>query len=233
VKIEILRELNAEREARRPAIVITDTANGEQRLVKAKDIASDPLRAELAKQLRMGKSGNVEVGGKKLFLNVYAPTAKLVIIGAVHISQALAPMARALDYDVTVVDPRTAFASPERFPDVPLIAEWPDVALPPLDVDRYTAFVAVTHDPKIDDPALLHAFAKDCFYIGALGSRKTHAKRADRLRAQGASEADIARIHAPIGLDIGAVSPSEIAVSIMAEITAQLRLPPKEKEQAA
>jgi xanthine dehydrogenase accessory factor len=233
VKIEILRELNAEREARRPVIVITDTASGEQRLVKAKDIGADPLRAELAKQLRMGKSGNAEVGGKKLFLNVYAPTAKLVIIGAVHISQALAPMARALDYDVTVVDPRTAFASPERFPDVPLVAEWPDVALPPLNVDHYTAFVAVTHDPKIDDPALLHAFARDCFYIGALGSRKTHAKRAERLRAQGASDADIARIHAPIGLDIGAVSPSEIAVSIMAEITAQLRLAPKEKEQAA
>jgi xanthine dehydrogenase accessory factor len=233
VKIEILRELNAERAARRPVIVVTDTASGEQRLVKARDIAADPLRAELAKQLRMGKSGNAEVAGRKLFLNVYAPTAKLVIVGAVHISQALAPIARALDYDVTVVDPRTAFASPERFPDVPLIAEWPDVALPPLNVDRYTAFVALTHDPKIDDPALLHAFARDCFYIGALGSRKTHAKRADRLRAQGASEADIARIHAPIGIDIGAVSPSEIAVSIMAEITAQLRLPPKEKEQAA
>jgi xanthine dehydrogenase accessory factor len=233
VKIEILRELNAERAARRPVIVVTDTASGDQRLVKAKDIAADPLRAELAKQLRMGKSGNVEVAGKKLFLNVYAPTAKLVIVGAVHISQALAPLARALDYDVTIVDPRTAFASPERFPDVPLIAEWPDVALPPLNIDHYTAFVAVTHDPKIDDPALLHAFAKDCFYIGALGSRKTHAKRAERLRAQGASEADVARIHAPIGLDIGAVSPSEIAVSIMAEITAVLRLPPKEKEQAA
>jgi len=233
VKIEILRELNAERAARRPVIIVTDTADGAQRLVKANDIPADPLRAELAKQLRMGKSGNVEVAGKKLFLNVYAPTAKLVIVGAVHISQALAPLARALDYDVTVVDPRTAFASPERFPDVPLIAEWPDVALPPLNIDHYTAFVAVTHDPKIDDPALLHAFAKDCFYIGALGSRKTHAKRAERLRAQGASEADIARIHAPIGLDIGAVSPSEIAVSIMAEITAVLRLPPKEKEQAA
>ena len=233
MKIEILRELNAERAARRPVIIVTDTADGAQRLVKAKDIAADPLRAELSKQLRMGKSGNVEVGGKKLFLNVYAPTAKLVIVGAVHISQALAPLARALDYDITIVDPRTAFASPERFPDVPLIAEWPDVALPPLNIDHYTAFVAVTHDPKIDDPALLHAFAKDCFYIGALGSRKTHAKRAERLRAQGASEADIARIHAPIGLDIGAVSPSEIAVSIMAEITAVLRLPPKEKEQAA
>ena len=98
----------------------------------------------------------------------------------------MAPLARSLDYDVTVVDPRTAFASPERFPDVPLIAEWPDVALPPLNIDHYTAFVAVTHDPKIDDPALLHAFARDCFYIGALGSRKTHAKRAERLKAQGA-----------------------------------------------
>ena len=186
MKLETLTQVNAERAARRPVIVITDTANGEQRLVKAKDIATDPLSAELSKQLRMGKSGMIESGGKKLFLNVYAPTARLVIVGAVHISQALAPLARSLDYDVTVVDPRTAFASPERFPDVPLIAEWPDVALPPLNIDHYTAFVAVTHDPKIDDPALLHAFERDCFYIGALGSRKTHAKRAERLKAQGA-----------------------------------------------
>jgi xanthine dehydrogenase accessory factor len=233
VKLATLAELNAERAARRPVIVVTDTENGEQRLVKAKDFASDPLRVELDKALRMGKSANVEVSGRKLFLNVYAPTAKLVIIGAVHISQALAPIAQSLGYDVTVVDPRTAFASPERFPDVPLIAEWPDVALPPLNIDHYTAFVALTHDPKIDDPALLHAFERECFYIGALGSRKTHGKRADRLRAQGAKEGDIARIHAPIGLAIGAVSPSEIAVAIMAEVTAQLRLPPKEKEEAA
>ena len=233
MKLETLKELNAERAARRPVIVVTDTENGEQRLVKAKDFAADPLRAELDKALRMGKSANVEADGKRLFLNVYAPTAKLVVIGAVHISQALAPIAQSLGYEVTVVDPRTAFASPERFPDVPLIAEWPDVALPPLNIDHYTAFVALTHDPKIDDPALLHAFQCDCFYIGALGSRKTHAKRLERLRAQGAKESDVARIHAPIGLAIGAVSPSEIAVSIMAEITAQLRLPPKEKDVAA
>jgi xanthine dehydrogenase accessory factor len=233
MKLEMLAELNAERAARRPLILITDTATGEQRLVRAADIARDALRAELASHLRMGKSGMVEAGGKRLFLNVYAPTARLVIIGAVHISQALVPIAQSLGYDVTVVDPRTAFASSERFPDVPLIAEWPDVALPPLNVDHYTAFVALTHDPKIDDPALLHAFKCDCFYIGALGSRKTHGKRADRLKAQGARETDIARIHAPIGLPIGAVSPSEIAVSIMAEITAQLRLPPKEQEAAA
>ena len=230
MKLATLSEVNAERAARRPVIVITDVADGEQRIVKAADIPAYPLHADLAKQLRMGKSAMIEAGGKKLFLNVYAPTARLVIIGAVHISQALAPLARSLDYDVVVVDPRTAFASPERFPDVPLLADWPDVALPPLNVDHYTAFAALTHDPKIDDPALLHAFERDCFYIGALGSRKTHAKRGERLKAQGASEAYIARIHAPIGLSIGAVSPSEIAVAIMAEITATLRLP---KERAA
>ena len=122
-----------------------------------------------------------------------------------------------------IVDPRTAFASPERFPDVKVVAEWPDVALPPLGIDRYTAFVALTHDPKIDDPALTHALARDCFYIGALGSKKTHGRRLERLKAQGISDAALARIHAPIGLDIGAVSPSEIAVAIMGEITAQLR----------
>jgi xanthine dehydrogenase accessory factor len=225
MKPATLAEINRERAARRPVILVTDIGNGEQRIVKAADLAGDPLHVELDRHLRMGKSGTVEIGGRKLFLNVYAPTARLVIVGAVHISQALAPLARSLGYDVTVVDPRSAFASPERFPNVPLIAEWPDVALPPLDIDHYTAFVAVTHDPKIDDPALLHALERDCFYIGALGSLKTHARRAERLKARGASEADIARIHAPIGLEIGAISPSEIALAIMAEITAELRLP--------
>jgi len=230
MKLEVLAALNAERAARRPALVVTDVETGDQRLVKAADIVKDPLGEQLATQLRMGKSGMIEDGNRRLFVTVHAPTAKLVITGAVHISQALAPLAKMLDYDVTVVDPRTAFATPERFADIPLVAEWPDVALPPLNVDRYTAFVALTHDPKIDDPALLHAFQRDCFYIGALGSKKTHARRAERLKAQGAKASDVARIHAPIGLPIGAVSPSEIAVAIMAEITAQLRLP---KETAA
>ena len=225
MKAETLAELNAERAARRPVLVVTDMAGGGQRLVKAKDIAADPLGGELEKHLRMGKSGMIEVDGKKTFITVHAPTAKLLIVGAVHISQALAPMARALDYDVTVVDPRTAFASPERFPDVPVIAEWPDVALPPLNVDHYTAFVALTHDPKIDDPALMHALERNCFYIGALGSRKTHGRRLERLKQQGASDAALARIHAPIGLDIGAVSPAEIAVAIIAQITARRRMP--------
>jgi xanthine dehydrogenase accessory factor len=132
-----------------------------------------------------------------------------------------------------IVDPRTAFATPERFPDVKLIAEWPDTALPPLNIDSYTAFVALTHDPKIDDPALLHALARDCFYIGALGSRKTHGRRVERLKGQGISDASLARIHAPIGLAIGAVSPPEIALSIMGEITARLRLSPQKAEKAA
>lgn len=232
MKRDTLTLLNAERDARRAVVVVTDVVSGEQRLVKAAEIATDPLHDDLDRHLRMGKSGMIESAGKKLFLNVYAPTARLVIIGAVHISQALAPLARSLDYDVYIVDPRTAFASPERFPDVPLFADWPDVVLPPLNVDRYTAFVALTHDPKIDDPALLHALARDCFYIGALGSRKTHGKRLDRLKEQGATEAQLARIHAPIGLAIGAVSPAEIAVSIMAEITARLRLPPDAQPKA-
>ena len=197
--------------------------SGKQRLVRAADVAKDPLRPLLAEHLRTSKSGMEETAEGKVFLTVYVPAPQLVITGAVHISQALAPIGKILGYDVTIVDPRTAFASPERFPDVKVIAEWPDQALPPLNVDRYTAFVALTHDPKIDDPALLHALARDCFYIGALGSRKTHARRVERLKAQGVSDAAIARIAAPIGLDIGAVSPAEIAVAIMAQITERLR----------
>jgi xanthine dehydrogenase accessory factor len=223
MKLEILKALNAERGGRRAAVVVTDVASGEQRLVKAADVAADPLKEVIEKHIRRGKSGMAETPKGKFFLTVHVPPSQLVITGAVHISQALAPMARLVGYDVTIVDPRTAFASIERFPDVKVIAEWPDVALPPLGIDRYTAFVALTHDPKIDDPALTHALARDCFYIGALGSKKTHARRIERLKAQGLSDAALARIHAPIGLQIGAVSPSEIAVAIMGEITAELR----------
>ena len=222
MKLDILTALNAERAARRAAIVVTNVDSGMQRFVKAADIGKDTLRATLAEHLRTGKSGMTEAAEGRLFLTVYVPAPQLVITGAVHISQALAPIGKLLGYDVTIVDPRTAFASPERFPDVKVIAEWPDEALPQLNVDRYTAFVALTHDPKIDDPALRHALSRDCFYIGALGSRKTHARRVERLKAQGLSEAAITRIHAPIGLDIGAVSPAEIAVAIMAQITERL-----------
>ena len=175
----------------------------------------------------------VETPQGRVFFTVHVPPPRLVITGAVHISQALAPIASLLGYDVTIVDPRTAFASIERFPDVKVVAEWPDVALPPLNVDRYTAFVALTHDPKIDDPALAHALARDCFYIGALGSKKTHARRVERLKSQGITDEQLGRIHAPIGLDIGAVSPAEIAVAIMAEITARLRQAAEKDAKAA
>src|SRR5580693_6246369 len=230
MKLDILTALNAERAARRAAVVVTNVESGQQRLIKAADIAKDPLRPQLAEHLRTSKSGMEETAEGKVFLTVYVPAPQLIITGAVHISQALAPIGKLVGYDVTIVDPRTAFASPERFPDVKVIAEWPDKALPPLNVDHYTAFVALTHDPKIDDPALLHALARDCFYIGALGSRKTHARRLERLKQEGMSDADLTRIHAPIGLDIGAVSPAEIAVAIMAQITERLR---EEVEPAA
>jgi xanthine dehydrogenase accessory factor len=233
MKLDVLAALNTERAARRAAIVVSNIATAEQRLVKAAEIAKDPLGAILAERLRSGKSGMADSDEGRVFLTVHVPAAQLVAIGAVHISQALAPIAKLLGYDVTIVDPRTAFASPERFPDVKIIAEWPDKALPSLGIDRYTAFVALTHDPKIDDPALLYALARDCFYIGALGSRKTHGRRVDRFKQEGIGDAEISRIHAPIGLNIGAVSPAEIAVSIIAQITESLRREPQTSERVA
>jgi xanthine dehydrogenase accessory factor len=227
LRLDILKALNEERAARRPAIVVTNQASGAQRLVKSADVRNDPLKGVLEQHLRSGKSGIEDTPEGKVFLTVHVPSPKLVITGAVHISQALAPMGQLLGYDVTIVDPRTAFASIERFPDVKVIAEWPEVALPPLGIDRYTAFVALTHDPKIDDPGLALALKSDCFYIGALGSRKTHARRVTRLKEErGFTDNDIGRIHAPIGLDIDAVSPAEIAVAIMGQITQTLRQEP-------
>lgn len=224
MKLALLNALNEERGARRAAVVVTALESGAQRLVKASEVAKDELREALKKRLRSGKSGNEKTPDGKVFLTVFAPPPRLVVTGAVHISQELGPMAQRLGYDVAIIDPRTAFATPERFANVKLFADWPDKVLPDLGIDAHTAFCALTHDPKIDDPALLHALSKDCFYIGALGSKRTHATRLERLKSNGASDAQLARIHAPIGLDIGAVSPAEIAVSILAEITARLRL---------
>ena len=226
MRLDILKALNEERAARRAVVVVTNQQSGAQRLVNGVDVAKDPLRKVLEEHLRSGKSGVEDTPEGKVFLTVHAPSPKLVITGAVHISQALAPMGQLLGYDVTIVDPRTAFASIERFPDIKVIAEWPDQALPPLGIDRYTAFVALTHDPKIDDPALTHALKSECFYIGALGSLKTHARRVERLKQQGLTDNDIGRIHAPIGLDIDAETPAEIAVAIMGEITKSLRQEP-------
>jgi xanthine dehydrogenase accessory factor len=235
MRLDLLAALNEERRARRAAVLVTELASGAQRLVKAESIGADALAEAIDKQLRMGKSGAIEHDGAHYFLTVQAPPARLVIIGAVHVSQALGDMARMVDFDVTIVDPRTAFASADRFPNVRVIAEWPDKALAGIGLDRYTALAALTHDPKIDDPALTLALKAECFYIGALGSRKTHAKRVERLTAAGFRDDQIARIHAPIGLDIGAVSPAEIAVSVLGEVILSLRKKPlrADKEKAA
>ena len=221
--LALLSALNDERAARHAAILVTDVATGRQRLVREQEIDGDPLADILHERLRQGRSGMAESDAGSVFLTVQVPPVRLIVVGAVHISQALAPMARGLDLDATIIDPRTAFATPERFPDIPVLAEWPEEALPRLGLDRYTALVALTHDPKIDDPALSAALRAECFYIGALGSQKTHARRTERFAEAGFGATDFARIHAPIGLDIGASSPAEIAVSILAEIIATLR----------
>lgn len=235
MRLDLLKRLNDERAARRAAILVTELDSGEQRLLGEADFASDPLGEALDAALRSGKSGSVAQDGRSYFLTVQVPPLRLIVVGAVHITQALAPMARAAGFDMTIVDPRTAFATPERFPDVKLVAEWPETAIPPMQPDRFTAMTFFTHDPKIDDPGLVLALRANCFYIGALGSRKTHARRVERLLAQGFSQGEIDRIRAPIGLDIGAVSPAEIAVSVLGEIILSLRKKPlrQDKEKSA
>lgn len=229
--LAVLERLNAERGARRATILVTELSSGRQRVVTPSDMAADPLAERLAEAFRTGRSALVEAGDEKLFLTVQVPSPRLVISGAVHISQALAPMAKSAGFDVTIVDPRTAFATPERFPDVDLRAEWPDSALPALALDPFTAVAALTHDPKIDDSVLTEALEKGCFYVGALGSRRTHATRIERLAAAGVEREGLARLHAPIGLDIGAVSPAEIAVAILAQVIGVLRRRPGGGEQ--
>jgi xanthine dehydrogenase accessory factor len=229
MRLDLLVALNSERAARRAVAVVTELAGGKQRLVREAEIDKDPLAADLRAQLRSGRSGVIAQGAAQFFVEIHMPPPRIVITGAVHVSQALAPMAKLLGYDVTIVDPRTAFATPERFPDVPLLAEWPDTALPKVGLDNWTAFVALTHDPKIDEPALEAALKSQCFYVGALGSKKTHARRVESLKKRGMSEQMLSRIHAPIGLPIGAASPAEIALAILAEITMRLRRGPEAK----
>jgi xanthine dehydrogenase accessory factor len=225
MRLDDLAALNAERAARRAAVLVTDLADGSQRLVREAEIAADPLAGELDAALRKGRSGPLETGDRKLFLTVTVPPVTLVIVGAVHVSQALVPMARLLGLDAVIIDPRTAFATPERFPDTRVLAQWPQEALPAIGgLDRYKALVCLTHDPKIDDPALTAGLAAGCFYVGALGSRRTHAKRVERLTQAGIAPALLDRIHAPIGLDIGAINPAEIALSVLGEIVLAQRL---------
>ena len=187
-------------------------------------MADGPLAADGAivaaarRAMELGKSETVDIGGQKVFLNVYVPPPRLIVIGAVHIAQSLAPMATMLEFDVTVVDPRGAWATAQRFPGVNVIQDWADEAFQAMGLDSSTAVVTLTHDPKLDDPALEAALKSDVFYVGALGSRRTHAKRKERLAEAGITDEQFARIHGPVGLNIGAKSPAEIAVSILGQI---------------
>jgi xanthine dehydrogenase accessory factor len=233
MRLDLLKVLNEERAARRPTVLVTDMATGEQRLVKGAAIGTDPMADLLDGAIRSGKSKSAEHEGKSLFLTVQAPPVRIFSIGAVHISQALAPIAKLAGFDVTIIDPRTAFATPDRFPDVTVLANWPQNVIPTIGLDQYTAVCLLTHDPKIDDPALIAALKAECFYIGALGSRKTHAKRVERMLAEGFGDEALKRIHAPIGLDIGSVSPAEIAVAVLGEIIMALRKKPLRVEKAA
>ncbi|WP_406600646.1 XdhC family protein [Thermohalobaculum sediminis] len=211
----LLADLVAARAARRPVGVATDTGAWTRRLV---EYAEDPARFDAD---RSGFSDDAP----QTFVAIHNPPLRLAIVGAAHIAQPLTLMARVAGYDVTVIDPREAFASESRFPGEAISHDWPDEALAAHGLDLRTAVVTLSHDPKIDDPALRAAIRSDVFYIGALGSTRTHAKRVERLRGAGFTDAEIARIEAPIGLDIGSKSPAEIAIAILAQMTERLRRP--------
>src|SRR5216683_5962083 len=221
------RVVAAERDHRSVALA-TDLATGRQLLFEGEhaegDLALDDAALDRVRQAwRTGRNRSIETAAGPVFVEVLTPPHRCFIIGAVHIAQPLARMLTMADYAVTVIDPRGAFATEARFPGVELTQEWPDEALERLTPDRRSAVVTLTHDPKLDDPALAVALRADCFYVGALGSRRTHAARCSRLTELGFGEADLARIHGPIGLAIGAVSPAEVAISIVAQLTQILR----------
>ena len=226
MKTEILERVLADREAKRQFALVTHLESGDQSIVYldgAGDGGVEPgLRSAVEDAIRDDRSGTVQSANGDAFVEVFNPPLRLLIVGAVHIAQPLARMASVAGYDVTVIDPRGSFATDDRFPGVTLVNEWPDEAMPPLDPDRRTAVVTLTHDPKIDDPALAAVLRSDAFYIGALGSRKTHAARVERLSEAGFAGDEIGRIHGPVGLSLGAVSPAEIAVSILAQVTQAL-----------
>jgi xanthine dehydrogenase accessory factor len=218
----VLHQLIEDTGARRKVALVTELASGARRLAHQPGDLDPDLAPALEDAFRRDKSAAAG-SNSQTFINVLNPTTRLIIVGAVHVAQPLVQMARALGYEVIIVDPRSAFATAERFGDVKILPEWPDEALPKIGVDERTALIALTHDPRIDDPALVHALNSDAFYVGALGSKVTHTKRVERLLKAGVKSTAIDRIHAPIGLDIGAQGAPEIAVSIIAEIIAMQR----------
>ena len=222
MKTETLRALNAARREGRAVVRATDLATGEEKLIDpARD--SSPLGEAAAGAARADTSGPAQIEGRSWFLSVYNPPLDLAIVGAVHIAQPLVAMAREAGYGVRIIDPRTAFATAARFPGVAISHDYPDEALAKAPLGPRSAIVFLSHDPKIDDPGLIAALRSGCFYVGTLGSKKTQAARFARMKAEGFGDDDLARIHGPVGLDIGARSPGEIAVSILAEMTLVLR----------
>ncbi len=221
---ELLAQLIDDRAAKRIVVLATNLATGAQQLIyPAEDDTVDELHAAARAAVRADKPATVEIENGTQFLNVFNPALRMIVVGAVHITQALAPMARIAGYEVIIIDPRRSWATADRFPDMTLIDEWPDDAMAELRPDRRTAVITLTHDPKLDDPALAASLRSEAFYIGSLGSPRTHAKRLQRLERKGFTEAELGRIHSPVGLDIGAKSPAEIAVAIVAEVTECLR----------
>ena len=236
MKSDTLKQLLKDQESKPAVALATDLATGDQALIYL-DEATGTLAANAdvvgaaRNAMRDDKSKMVSLPAGDVFFHVYNPPLRMVLVGAVHIAQPLSQMASVAGYDVTVVDPRQSFATEDRFPGVTIVDEWPDDGLNSLYLDRRTAVVTLTHDPKLDDPALGVAIRSPAFYIGSLGSRKTHAGRVERLTEEGFSAAEINRIHGPVGLNVGAVSPAEIAVAILAQVTEILHT--KEQKVAA
>ena len=228
----ILATLEQAKREKRPVVLATRLPDGEQRLLPD-PAAPDELNQAAAAKLAADDSGTVKIGDQDWFLHAHNPPLRLIVVGAVHIAQALVPFASACGFAVIVVDPRKAFASDERFPNVTVSTDWPDDALDALKPDGRTAVVTLTHDPKLDDPALDRALKSPAFYIGSLGSRRTHGRRLDRLRELGHSDAAMRRIRGPVGLNIEAVTAAEIALAVMAEIVAARRGSPLGQKLAA
>ena len=233
MKKALLDKLQATRTRKLSAVLVTDLTTGKQCLLTEQDQYGDltldyQIIAEIDRMGSDDRNRTISVSGDdshRLFIHIYNPPKRLIIVGAVHIAQSLAPMAALAGYDVTVVDPRGTFATHQRFPGVALAQGWPDEELKKLALDRRTAVVTLTHDPKLDDPALISALASEAFFIGALGSRSTHEQRLERLREAGRLEEELKRIHGPVGLNIGSISPEEISISILGQMTQVLHIP--------
>lgn len=226
MKRDLLDGLLEARENKQAAAVLRWLDQGAERLIIQgidDDLLEPLIKTALDDALSRDRGLTIETAEGKLFIQPFNPALRLIVVGAVHIAQALVPMAALAGYDVVLVDPRRSFANDQRFPDVMINQEWPDDALKELMPDSRTAIVTLTHDPKLDDPALDVALGSDAFYIASLGSRRTHGSRLERLQALGHQAETLGRIHGPAGLDLGAVSPAEIAISILAEMTGVLR----------